>query len=76
MRSHAKASSAGSTEGSGNARGLFRRAFAIRGASGKAGGSGARSIGRRAAAMVAIAAAAFLSLGISNAFALQTHLFQ
>ena len=43
MRSHAKASSAGSTEGSGNVRGLFRRAFAIRGASSEAGGSGARS---------------------------------
>jgi DNA-binding beta-propeller fold protein YncE len=41
VRSDAKASSAGSTEGSGS--GLLRRAFAIRGASSDAKGSGARS---------------------------------
>ena len=36
---HAKAPSAGSTEGSGNSRGLFRRAFATRGASSSATGT-------------------------------------
>ena len=46
MRRHAKASSAGSTEGSGSGRGLFRRALAPRGASSDSKGSGARSGGR------------------------------
>ncbi len=44
MRSHAKASSAGTIEGSGNSRGLFRRASAARGASSDVKGSGARSL--------------------------------
>jgi DNA-binding beta-propeller fold protein YncE len=44
LRRHAKASSAGSTEGSGNSRGLFRRAVVTRGASSEANGSGARSL--------------------------------
>jgi DNA-binding beta-propeller fold protein YncE len=45
LRRHAKASSAGSIEGSGGSRGLFRRAVVSRGASGDARGSGARSLG-------------------------------
>jgi hypothetical protein len=58
---YAKASSAGTTEGSGNSRGLFRRAFATRGASCDAKGSGARSNGRLRAtlAVLALAIAAF-----------------
>jgi hypothetical protein len=58
---HAKATSAGSTEGSGSSRGLFRRAFATRGASGDAKGSGARSNGRLRAtlAVLVLAIAAF-----------------
>jgi hypothetical protein len=42
VRSHAKASSEGSNAGGGNGRGLLRRAFAARGASSEAKGSGAR----------------------------------
>jgi sugar lactone lactonase YvrE len=45
LRRHGKASSAGSIEGNGNDRGLFRRAFATRDASSEANGSGARSLG-------------------------------
>ncbi len=61
MTHHAKASSAGSTEGSGSSRGLFRRAFATRGASSDAKGSGARSNGRLRAmlAVLALVIAAF-----------------
>jgi hypothetical protein len=60
---HAKASSAGSTEGSGTSRGLLPRAFAIRGSSSDSKGSGAHSNGRTPialiAALAAIAALAF-----------------
>jgi DNA-binding beta-propeller fold protein YncE len=48
MRSHAKPPCAGSTEGSGNSRGLFRRALASRGASRGFNGIGAPSIARPA----------------------------
>jgi hypothetical protein len=57
VSSHAKAASAGSTEGNGNSRGLFRRAFATHGASGDARGSGA----------LALLALAFLSIGLLTA---------
>ena len=43
VRRHAKAPSAGSTQATGNSRGLFRRALATRGASSDAKGSGAPS---------------------------------
>ncbi len=60
MTHHAKASSAGSTEGSGSSRGLFRRAFATRGASCEVKGSGARSGRLRATlAVLALVIAAF-----------------
>jgi hypothetical protein len=45
VRSHAKAPSAGSTEGNGNSRGLFGRVFVARGAFRDSKGSGARSLG-------------------------------
>ncbi len=56
MRRDAKASSAGSIAGSGAGRGLFRRAFAIRGASTGSVGSGASALGRFGAILVAATA--------------------
>jgi hypothetical protein len=58
---HAKATAAGSTEGSGSSRSLLRRAFAARGVSSDAKGGGARSNGRLRAALavLALAIAAF-----------------
>jgi hypothetical protein len=55
---HAKASSAGSTEGDGNGRGLFRRALATRGISSDAKGSGGPS--RRLCATLALAMVALV----------------
>ena len=68
MRSDAKASSAGSTSGQGTSLGSFLRgAFAIRGASKGADGSGARS--GRLVASLALALIAFLALSASPALA-------
>jgi hypothetical protein len=67
MRSHAKAPCAGSTEGSGNSRGLLRRALAIRGASGDLEGSGAPSRARGAIAATTLSVLAF-ALTASPAF--------
>ena len=55
MTHHAKATSAGSTGGSGNGRGLLRRAFATRAASGDSNGSGAPSAGRLRATLAVLA---------------------
>ena len=70
MRRHAKASSAGSTDGTGNSRGLFRRAVATRGAFSEVEGSGASS-SRRApiALLVALAMIAALAFGATPASA-------
>jgi hypothetical protein len=68
VRSDAKASSAGSTEGSGNGRGLFRRAFDTRGASSEAKGSGARSLRLSAAVLLAGLLSVLLSAGQASAF--------
>ncbi len=61
MKRHAKAPSAGSIEGAGNDRGLFRRAFATRAASISAKGSGAPA-SRRARSTLALAITAFALL--------------
>jgi hypothetical protein len=65
VRRHAKAPSAGSTEGSGNSRGLLRRAFAARGASIDVRGSGAPSQ-RRLPLAVLCALALFASLAFAS----------
>jgi hypothetical protein len=67
VRRHAKASSAGSTEGS--SRGLFRRAFATRGVSSDAKGSGARSSRALSAAIGCAAAAMGMLTGAAPASA-------
>ena len=54
MKHHSKATFAGSTDGTGIDRGLFRRAFATRGVSSDSNGSGARSRLRGALALVAL----------------------
>jgi hypothetical protein len=64
VRSHAKAASAGSTEGSGRSRGLFRRALVIRGASGDAKGTGARSRRSPLALAVTLVASVALLVGV------------
>jgi hypothetical protein len=70
VRRHAKAPSAGSTEGTGDSRGLLRRALAIRGVSSDSKGSGARSLRSRKAGLVtAIAVLASLLLVSSAAAA-------
>jgi Tol biopolymer transport system component len=60
VRRHAKASTAGSNEGNGNSRGLFRRAFTIRAASSDSKGSGAP----KAKLALALAGALILILAI------------
>jgi hypothetical protein len=60
VRSHAKASSAGSIEGTGNSRGLLRRAFAIRGASRGSRGSGAPAL--KSLLVLALAVASLLAV--------------
>ncbi len=70
MRRHAKASSAGSIEGTGSVRGLFRRAFATPGASGDSKGSGAPSSPLTLASLLAVVAvAAGLVFGATAALA-------
>jgi hypothetical protein len=65
VKHHAKASSAGSTEGGGSSRGLVRRAFAFRGASGDVKGSGTRSTRRHPAArLLAILTMAILTMAL------------
>jgi hypothetical protein len=71
VKHHAKASSAGSIEGSGNSRGFFRRAFATRGASDDANGSGARSRGWTVGLLAALTATIF-ALTSAPAFAALT----
>ena len=57
MKRHAKASPAGSAEGTGNSRGLFRRAAVTRGAFGEVKGTGAPSNGRIGRTLTALALA-------------------
>jgi hypothetical protein len=77
VRRDAKASSAGSTSGQGRSPGSFvRGAFAIRGASGGANGSGAHSIGAAPIGLLAVlclSVVAMLSVLASPALAAQTH---
>lgn len=74
MRRHAKASSAGSTYGSGNSRSLIRRAFVTRGIRGDAKGTGARSL-RRVLSSLAVMALAFTAFFVASALGSQTHLY-
>ncbi|HEX3735058.1 MAG TPA: hypothetical protein VHU86_07860 [Solirubrobacterales bacterium] len=68
MRRHAKASSAGSTSGTGSSRVRFGRAFATRGGSGDADGSSAPSHrGHRLLLLACVALASVLVLGLSAA---------
>jgi len=77
VKHHAKASSAGSTQGSGNSRGLLRRALAPRGGFGAGegtgapagGGVGARTHTLRIGALTALAFALFLAMSASSASA-------
>ena len=69
MRSHAKASSAGSIAGSGNGRGLLRRAFATRGFAGDANGSGAPATRPASIAASLIAVLAAMLIAASAAIA-------
>jgi hypothetical protein len=66
VRRDAKASSAGSNEGTGNGRGLFRRAFATRGVLSDSKGSGASAGVRSTFAVLALSALA-LALSASSA---------
>jgi hypothetical protein len=74
---HAKASSAGSTQGQGASLGSFvRGAFVTRDASGDANGSGARSLGTAATKLpfvLCLCIAAVLALCVSPALAAETH---
>jgi hypothetical protein len=76
VKRHAKATPAGSTEGSGNRRGLFRRASATSGTSKDPKRSGARSTDRLRAtfAVLAVTIAAF-AVTAASALAAQTHVF-
>ena len=67
VRRHPKAPSAGSTTGTGSSRGLFGRAFATRGGSSYADGSGAPAL-RRLLLLAAVASASLL-LSAAPAFA-------
>jgi PKD repeat protein len=71
VRRHAKASSAGSTEGNGNNRVLRRRAFVTRGAFDDSKGSGARS-GRHVQGLLTTLALAIFALALTAAPALAT----
>jgi hypothetical protein len=74
VRRHAKASSAGSTQATGGSRGLVRRAFATRGASGNGKGSGAPSHRRLSGALAVLALSMLaLALSASSALAGETH---
>jgi hypothetical protein len=76
LRRHAKASSAGSLEGSGNSRSLLGRTFAIRGASGNVSGSGAsahRRAGFRLLTVFCLAVVGTMALAASSALAAKTH---
>jgi NHL repeat len=75
VKHQAKASSAGSTEGSGNSRGLLRRVFVTRAASLRAEGSGAPSSRLVFAPLLAALALLALALSASAALAAQTHVF-
>ncbi len=68
MRSHARAPFAGFTEGSGEGRGLLRRACAVRGASSDGKGTGAPSTARAGAA-IAVGAALLLAAFVPPAMA-------
>ena len=68
MTHHAKAPSAGSTDGTGSARSLFRRAFATSGASSDSKGSGAPSSAPLRATLIALAALIALALIASLSF--------
>jgi predicted heme/steroid binding protein len=69
VKRHAKASSAGSTDGTGSARGLFRRAFATRGIASGSKGSGAPT-SRRLRATLAVLALAIAACALTAAPAL------
>lgn len=67
MKHHAKATSAGSTEGGGDSRGLLRRALATRGAFDDSKGTGARSA--RSSSLLAVLVLAVTILGLAAASA-------
>ncbi len=67
MRRHAKAPSAGSTSGTGSSRRLFGRAFATRGGSSGADGSGAPTGPARSRVVLLLAALAITALLVASA---------
>jgi len=74
LRAHAKATSAGPIEGSGNSRSLFRCALATRAAPLGANGSGASSL--RLIGLLGLALAALLALTAGSASAATTRQLQ